>query len=72
MTLFLLQRVDGAGYDEYDAKIIRANNERQARGLANTKTGDEGRIWNNDALVKCEIVSVAGEIGEILGSFNAG
>ena len=72
MKIYLLERVDGADYDEYDAKVIRAKNEKQAREIANERTGDEGKIWVDEKEVTCVVVPAAGEAEEILGSFKAG
>ena len=71
MKLFLLI-YDDYSWDEYDRKLIRAKNEDHAREIANTNTGDEGRIWTDKKLVQCEIVTVSGESCEVIGSFNAG
>ncbi len=70
MALYLLTRAD-FGYDEYDAKLIRAENEAKARDLANEETGDEGSLWDRDE-VKCEEISPEGEPRVVLVSFNAG
>ena len=72
MKIFLLERTDGYGYDEYDAKIIRAKDEGKARELANNCTGDEGNIWTDEKEVACKQITVAGEEGVVLASFNAG
>jgi len=72
MPLYLLKQTDGADYDEYEAKIIRAKNAKEARSIANHKTGDEGRIWENFIKVKCTLILVAGTSKEILSSFHAG
>jgi hypothetical protein len=68
-------------YDEYDAFIVRAENEEQARGLAiemayggsseyrqNKRLADHQGWQNADV----EEVLVEGEAEVILGSFNAG
>ena len=72
MKLYLLTRIDGADYDEYDAKLIRAKDERLARGFANKKPGDEGKIWHDKQLVSCKIITISGEFEEIIASFNTG
>lgn len=71
--IYLLTRInEDTGYDEYDAKIVRAGSEGEARMIANERTGDEGQIWQNGTLVKCEIVTPDGKPRVLLESFNAG
>lgn len=71
MKIFHLYREDGAGWDEFDAKIIVAENEEKARKIANQNVGDEGEVWEDSELVKCEVVNTERE-GVVLASFNAG
>lgn len=71
MKLFLLSRLD-CGYDEYDAKLIRAKNEEDAREIANECVGDEGEIWAKHSEVECEIISEDGDPSVIISSFRAG
>lgn len=70
--IYLLRRTDAIGYDEHDAKVVRAKNMKRAREIACKHTGDEGSIWMDERYVTCEIVLADGEEGEILSSFNAG
>jgi hypothetical protein len=70
--IYLLSRTDACGYDEYDAKVVRASNEGEARRIANEHVGDEGRIWTNKDLVTCERIEPRGTSDVILASFNAG
>lgn len=76
MPLYILKRTDEVHYDEYEAKIIRAKNVKEARSIANSSHGDEGRIWNNPIKVKCLPLAAIGEskellsIKELLTSFN--
>ena len=72
MKLWMLSRLDGYGYDEYDSKIVRAPTEDEAREIANESTGFEGSIWTDKSLVECSQLKASGEAGEIRGSFNAG
>lgn len=53
MNVYLLHRLDSVGFDEYDAKVIIARTEGEARELANIKTADEGPIWNDPTKVAC-------------------
>lgn len=71
MNIYILTRLNGIGYDEYDAKVVVAKNEQNARKIANESNGCEGKIWNNKEVVSCQIVDDTKE-GEVLGSYNAG
>jgi len=68
MRLYLLEREDGT-YDEFDAKLIRAKSQRQARKIANESAGAEGEIWENKKRVDCTIITNKGAIGEIMASY---
>ena len=73
MKLFLLTR-DNYTWDEYDAFVIRAENEEEARKLA-AKEGEssfESIHWLNKTVSKCEEIKIKGDKGIILSSFNAG
>ena len=72
MAIYLLVRTDHPWYDEYDGRVICADNEKQARTIANKSAGDEGQMWDDYSLVVCELIDPDGEHGEILASFNAG
>ena len=71
MRLYLLTNVD-VSWDSYDAKLIRAETQKQAREIANQNFGAEGAIWNDKNLVKSTVIANKGNIGEIIASFNAG
>lgn len=68
---WMLSRRDLIGYDEFDAKVIIAMTEQDARKLANENVGDEGEIWDDVGRVECVEVILEGEY-ELIGSFNAG
>lgn len=71
MKVYLLTRIGKIGYDEYDGKVIVAENEDEARIIANIRTGDEGKIWEDPT--KVVIVEVNAKYTSIvLTSFNAG
>ena len=72
MKIYLLYRKDIVGSDEYDSKVVVADNEQRARELANEDVGDEGYdIWNNPDIVVCEEVDDTIE-GVVIASFIAG
>jgi hypothetical protein len=60
-------------YDDYDAFVIRAETEHDARAIANT-TGDSHHsgFWSNEKKVTVTEITVEGEAEIILSSFNAG
>jgi hypothetical protein len=72
MIYKLTRTGNDVGYDEYDAKIVRAGREQEARRIANLRTGDEGAVWDNPDRVDCVAVDLVGDSEEILGSFCAG
>ena len=72
MKLFLLTRIEHADWDEYEEKLIRSTTHKQARIIANQHVGDEGRIWEDAKLVKCEVLKANGEEGVVMLNFNAG
>ncbi len=70
--IYLLERKDEIGYDEYDAKVIRAKNPEEARAIANRHVGDEGRLWAEKEIVSCRRVKPDAMGKEIMSSFRAG
>jgi len=70
MALYLLSRSNNIGYDEFDAKVIRANTESHAREIANSNTGCEGKICADTKLVDCVYLDPTAHSGTILESFN--
>lgn len=65
MKLWLVRRTDDVKYDEFDSFVIRANDEEEAKKMANTHSG-----WSNE--VEVIEISIDGKSEVILGSFNAG
>ncbi len=45
MQIYILTRLGIAGYDQYDSKVVIAEDKARARKLANVEYGDEGKIW---------------------------
>jgi len=73
MKQFYLLSVKGyVGYDSYDSKVVRAENESEARKLANEQYGDEGKVREDPQHVDCEVLACSGDSVVILSSFNAG
>lgn len=71
MNLYLVKREDGADYDEYDAFVVRANNEQEALGLA-----VKSEPCFTEKNVTTTLIGTAYgdglEPGTVLGSYNAG
>ncbi len=73
MKIFYLSVRNVVGYDSYDAKVVIAVNECNARKMANENTGDEGDIWQDKDKVSCRLIRLMSEVeGVLLASFNAG
>ena len=73
MNIYLLEREDGVGYDEYDGFVIIERTEQNAREKANSQPGAEGQIWANETKVRCQKVGTSNlPAGVLLGSYNAG
>lgn len=72
MKLFLLKTTGERIWDAYEQKLIRSENETDARCIANKQIGDEGKIWEDSEQVSCENIIVDGEAGEIINSYIHG
>ena len=71
--IYLLSRKDEyIGYDEYDAMVVCAGSQDEARRIANNNPGDEGGVWIDPESVTVEEIDPDLPHGLILGSFNAG
>lgn len=68
---YLLLRIGNIGYDEYDSMLVRAENSNEAREIANSRCGDEGKIWTDTKKVTCQVIRATGMSKLILSSFNA-
>jgi len=68
----LTRKAADVGWDEFDAKIVLADNQPTARVIANQNTGDEGKIWEHLTAVTCVEITLDGKPRELLGSFRAG
>ena len=69
--IYLLKRIFGVGYDEYDGKVIIASSAKAARKIANLKYGCEGPIWNDSSQVLCREITLTLPL-VVLESFRAG
>lgn len=82
MKLYLLSQGDNSGYDTYDACVVCANNEEDARSITPSdqlfKDSEPGR-WTDWAIkstsIDCTEIGEANgsqERGVVLASFKAG
>ena len=75
MKLWILSRTDDVDYDQYDSFVILANDETEARQLAEAH-GEVWRkkgVWLNPDMCTCELLTRKGKQAKvILGSYNAG
>ena len=75
MKLWILSRTDYVDYDQYDALVVKANDEDEARKLAEDYAGPypNAGIWLKAETCTCELLTRRGKKAEvILGSYNAG
>ena len=76
MKLWLLSRDENKGnYDEYIGFVIRAESEQAAREIAVKKVRiyrEPDTRWLNSEYAACTEITLDGDEGIILDSFNAG
>ena len=74
MYLFLLERREGATFDEAEGFVVSAPGVREARNLAAAKAGDEGpAVWMSSAATSCNCLGISYLTEKILlRAFNAG
>ena len=74
MKIFLLRRIDQVGYDEYDALVVVAGTEDEAREMVNNTAGGYrySADWTDRTNVECMVINSKTKPGIILDSFNAG
>lgn len=65
--IYLIERLDEVGYDEYDSFVVRAKDPKQALDIC-SKRAKYFNETNTQITKLCEL----GEDEIILGSFNAG
>lgn len=68
MKLWLVERKDEVGWDEYESFVVRAETAKQAFNLAGIASDD---FLNRDTL-EISIIRGKGRAGIIHSSFNAG
>jgi hypothetical protein len=74
MKLWLLKRIDGANFGEFEGFVIRANSEMEARQLANTcgehESFQAAETWLNPAYTTCDELTTDGEAEIVLDAFK--
>jgi hypothetical protein len=66
LKIWLIQRTDAVGYDEWDADVVAAKNEKSARHLSHIGG------WTGSTAKTIGTAERGTKEGIILGSFNAG
>ena len=72
MAYWLLEVIGPVGYDAYEAKLIKAKTEEEARKIANYHVGEEGPVWQSKYSVTCEKLNAKRKDGLVIASFCAG
>jgi hypothetical protein len=76
MNLYLLERIGGTGWDQFDSFVVAAADSRQARKLTVARAGRYDRCdWGDPAEATCRKIGTARagiKAGVVIGSFNAG
>ena len=75
MNIYLLERTQGASYDEAAGFVVTADDPTQARERASEQAGDEGTAtWLARDLTTCRKIGSSEDqsSGVILRDFNAG
>ena len=67
--IYLVTTKDKVNYDEYDAIVVIAENEKQAKLIAKKNCRN---FRNNLKIIDIGIAHDNKKIGEVLSSFNAG
>ncbi len=73
MALYLVERTDRIGYDEYDSFVVRAKSSKDALVHVLANYGSRYSGWRTDGSnVEVTKIEPTGEDEIILGSYNAG
>lgn len=57
--------------NEFDAFVVRASSEQDARHICSTNCGaEQAKAWLNRNESVCRTLAIDGDYGVILGSFN--
>jgi len=74
MNLYLIERTDRVGYDEYDSIVVAAENEEEALEMGpNWPDKDYGGCWASKEKLIIELIGTTTRDRDvIITSFNAG
>ena len=61
IRLYLLERIETPGPDEYSKSVVAAASEKSARQIANNDSKSEGYIWTDGHLVTAKEIGDAAD-----------
>lgn len=71
--VYLIERIDNVGYDEYAGHVVVANSSEFARQLCIESCADErGDVWRNAVIKEISTTALDEAPRIVLSSFNAG
>jgi hypothetical protein len=59
VNLYLLERDQSTGPDEYSRMVVAACTEKQAREIANQESKAEGYVWSDGTITSVKIIGSA-------------
>lgn len=73
MNLYLLERQDDVGYDEFDSIVVAAPTEQAARAIRPRGGWVYGEAWEDVETLTCQLIGTTNlPTGLVHTSFNAG
>jgi hypothetical protein len=74
MNLYLVSRTDVVRYEQYDAFVVAADSEDNAKEIINKEHDPNSNYsdWSHNTETELLGISIATEPEIVLGSFNAG
>jgi hypothetical protein len=76
MNIYLLERTDKLGYDDFDSAVVAAENEENAKSIQIGYTYNNiSRSWTTPNNIKSTLIGIAAPFtksGIILASYNGG
>jgi hypothetical protein len=71
MKIYLVERIDGCGWDEYDSAVVVAESIEDAIALV-LEDNELGRSFRLSGIDNIDANEISLTRGVVLGSFNAG
>lgn len=59
INLYLLERDQAVGPDEYSRMVVAAASEKAAREIANQESKAEGYVWSDGTITSVKLLGVA-------------